>query len=50
MRKSQESFADAEKQMVSTLDYYRDKMDGMDKYLAKISQQLSHGFRLRDEE
>ena len=50
MRQSQESFADAEKQMVSTLDYYRDKMDGMDKYLAKISQQLRHGFRLRDEE
>lgn len=50
MRDSQKSFQEAEQQIAMTLEYYRDKIDGLDEHMAVIIRHLRLGFRLRDNE
>lgn len=50
MESTQESFVAMENDISETLNTYREKIEGMDKYMDTIIHYLRLGFRLRDDE
>lgn len=50
MESTQESFVTMENDISETLNVYREKIEGMDKYMDTVIHYLRLGFRLRDDE